>query len=71
MRELREERSTASFGPQSRPVAGPELPAPSLYLFLPKRRGLAIFTASSLYTDTYESYSRSQDKNTAMGAFNQ
>lgn len=66
MREPRQERNVASLGPQSRSVAGSELLALSLFLFLPKRRGVAIFTCTS----SHEGYSKRQDQNTAMGALN-
>lgn len=70
MRELKQERNVASFGPQSGSVADPELLALSLYLFLPKTRGVAIFTASSICTSSNEGYSKRQDQNTTIGTLN-
>lgn len=70
MRELRQERNMASFGPQSRSVVGPKLLALSLYFVPPKRREVAIFTVSSICTGSHEGYSRKQDQNTAVGTLN-
>lgn len=69
MRELRGKEHGQYWA--TKQISGrPRAPGSQFDFICSKRWGLDMFTSSSTYTGVYESYSRSQGKNTAMGVFN-